>query len=31
VWIPTGEFRHYHGALYTIALLYGSGAFHLWY
>jgi oligosaccharide reducing-end xylanase len=29
--IPTGNFRYYDGALYTLALLYVSGAFHLWY
>jgi oligosaccharide reducing-end xylanase len=29
--IPTGEYRYYDGALYTIALLHVSGAFHLWY
>jgi oligosaccharide reducing-end xylanase len=29
--IPTGTFRYYDGALYTIALLHVSGAFHLWY
>lgn len=29
--IPTGQFRYYDGALYTLALLHVSGAFHLWY
>jgi oligosaccharide reducing-end xylanase len=29
--IPTGQYRYYDGALYTIALLHVSGAFHLWY
>jgi oligosaccharide reducing-end xylanase len=29
--IPTGNFRYYDGALYTLALLHVSGAFHLWY
>ncbi len=29
--IPTGTYRYYDGALYTIALLHVSGAFHLWY
>jgi oligosaccharide reducing-end xylanase len=29
--IPTGQYRYYDGALYTIALLHVSGAFRLWY
>ena len=29
--IPTGTYRYYDGALYTIALLHVSGTFHLWY
>jgi oligosaccharide reducing-end xylanase len=29
--IPTGNYRYYDGALYTIALLHVSGAFRLWY
>jgi oligosaccharide reducing-end xylanase len=29
--IPTGKFRYYDGALYTIALLHVSGGFRLWY
>jgi hypothetical protein len=29
--IPTDTFRYYDGALYTLALLYVSGSFHLWY
>jgi oligosaccharide reducing-end xylanase len=29
--IPTGTYRYYDGALYTIALLHVSGAFHLYY
>lgn len=29
--IPTGEFRYYDGALYTLGLLHVSGAFRLWY
>jgi oligosaccharide reducing-end xylanase len=29
--IPTGTYRYYDGALYTIALLHVSGAFKLWY
>lgn len=29
--IPTGQFRYYDGALYTLALLHVSGAFRLWY
>ena len=29
--IPTGQFRYYDGALYTIALLHASGAFRLYY
>ena len=29
--IPTGTYRYYDGALYTIALLHVSGSFHLWY
>jgi endo-1,4-beta-D-glucanase Y len=28
--IPTGTYRYYDGALYTIALLHVSGAFRLW-
>jgi oligosaccharide reducing-end xylanase len=29
--IPTGVYRYYDGALYMLALLHVSGAFHLWY
>jgi len=29
--IPTGTYRYYDGALYTIALLHVSGTFKLWY
>jgi endo-1,4-beta-D-glucanase Y len=29
--IPTGTYRYYDGALYTIGLLHASGTFHLWY
>jgi oligosaccharide reducing-end xylanase len=29
--IPTGTYRYYDGALYTLALLHVSGTFHLWY
>jgi oligosaccharide reducing-end xylanase len=29
--IPTGTFRYYDGALYTLALLHVSGTFQLWY
>jgi oligosaccharide reducing-end xylanase len=29
--IPTGVYRYYDGALYTIALLHVSGTFQLWY
>jgi oligosaccharide reducing-end xylanase len=29
--IPTGKFRYYDGALYTLGLLHVSGAFRLWY